>query len=140
MVTREARVHVPAPPADVFAFLSSVSNVPLFAPGIEEATLVGGVHRLQGASLGLRTRGGRELRAQVTHFKQDESWTVVDERATVAQMQVEPAQGGTLLTATISGNWRAEQEPRIVDEWLHLMRELPAHCLRAEGMVAATNP
>lgn len=126
MATREARVLVHAPLSDVFAFLSSTSNVPLFAPGVEEATLLGGVHRLQGASLGLRTRNGRELRAQITHHKEDESWTVVDERSTVAQMQVEPVPGGTLVTATLSGNWRAEQEPRIVAEWLDLMRDLPA--------------
>lgn len=125
MVTREARVFVPAPPSEVFDLLSSISNVPLFAPGIEEATLLGGGQGLQGASVGLRTRSGRELRAQITHFHAHESWTVVDERSTVAQMQVEPAKGGTLVTATLHGNWRPEQEPRIVAEWERLMRELP---------------
>ena len=125
MATREARIVVPAPLPEVFDFLSSVSNVPLFAPGVEEATLVGGVHQLQGASLGLRTRSGRELRAQITHFKRDDSWTVVDERATVAQVQVEPHRDGTLVTATISGNWRPEQETRVLAEWDRIVRELP---------------
>lgn len=124
MPTREARVHVPAPLPEVFDFLSSPSNVPLFAPGIEEAVLVGGAQGLQGASLGLRTRSGRELRAQITHFHQDESWTVVDERATVMQVQVEPSRGGTTVIATIHGNWRPDQERRIVAEWDRLMREL----------------
>lgn len=125
MVTREARVVVPAEPSEVFDFLSSISNVPLFAPGIEEATLLGGAQGLQGASVGLRTRSGRELRAQVTHFHAHESWTVVDERSTVAQMQVEPAPGGTLVTATLRGTWSPQQEARIVAEWERLVRELP---------------
>jgi hypothetical protein len=126
MVTRETRVLVPGAPSDVFAFLSSVSNVPLFAPGIEEATLLRGAEGMQGASLGLRTRTGRELRAQITHFHAGESWTVVDERSTVAQIEVEDAPGGaTLVTATLHGNWRPEQERRIVAEWEKLLRELP---------------
>lgn len=127
MPTRESRVHVPAPLPEVFDFLSHPANVPLFAPGIEEATLVGGAQGLQGASLGLRTRHGRELRAQITHFKQDDSWTVVDERATVMQVQVEPARGGTMVVATLHGNWRPQQEERIAAEWDRLMRDLPAH-------------
>lgn len=127
MATRELRILVPAPLPEVFRFLSDASNVPLFAPGIEEATLVGGVNGLQGASLGLRTRSGRELRAQITHFHDDEGWTVVDERSTVAQMQVEDAPGGTLVTATLSGNWRPDQEKRTLAEWEDLVARLPAH-------------
>lgn len=126
MPTREARVLVPAPLPEVFDFLSNVSNVPLFAPGIEDAVLVGGVQGLQGASVGLRTRSGRELRAQITHFHEDESWTVVDERSSVLQMQVEPAKGGTLVTSTLSGNWRREQEHAVVAEWERLIADLPA--------------
>lgn len=125
MPTRETRVVIQAPLPAVFDFFSNVSNVPLFSPGIEEAVLLGGEQGLQGASIGLRTRSGRELRAQVTHFHQDDSWTVVDERSTVMQMQVEPARGGTLVTATISGNWRPAQEPVVVAEWERLMAELP---------------
>lgn len=127
MATRESRVLVPAPLPEVFRFLSDATNVPLFAPGIEEATLTGGVNGLQGASLGLRTRRGRELRAQVTHFHADEGWTVVDERATVAQMQVEAVEDGTLVTSTLSGNWRPDQEKRVLVEWDRKMAELPDH-------------
>lgn len=130
MATRETRVLVPAPLPDVFRFLSDASNVPLFAPGIEEATLLGGVNKLQGARLGLRTRSGRELRAQITHYHDDVGWTVVDERSTVAQMQVEEAPGGTLLTATLSGSWRPEQEKRILAEWERLVSDIPAHVRR----------
>lgn len=125
MPTREARVLVAAPLPEVFDFLSNVSNVPLFTPGVDDAVLVGGAQGLQGASVGLRTRSGRELRAQVTHFHQDDSWTVVDERSSVMQMQVEPAKGGTLVTSTISGNWRPEQERAVVAEWERLVAELP---------------
>ena len=134
MPTREARVIVPAPLPEVFDFLSNVSNVPLFAPGIDEAVLVGGAQGLQGASVGLRTRGGRELRAQVTHFHQDESWTVVDERSSVMQVQVEHARNGTLVTATLSANWRPAQEARLVAEWDRLMAELP---MRASSPMVA---
>lgn len=126
MPTREARVLIPAPLPEVFDFLSNVSNVPLFAPGIEDAVLVGGAQGLQGASVGLRTRSGRELRAQITHFHQDDSWTVVDERSSVMQMQVEPAKGGTLVTSTLSGNWRPDQERGVVAEWERLVADLPA--------------
>ncbi|HET6404658.1 MAG TPA: hypothetical protein VFH78_08420 [Candidatus Thermoplasmatota archaeon] len=125
MPTRECRVLVPAHLPEVFDFLSSVSNVPLFAPGIDDAVLVGGAQGLQGASLGLRTRRGRELRAQITHFHQDESWTVVDERSTVLQMQVEAVAGGTLVTSTLSGSWRPEREKGVVAEWERLIAELP---------------
>lgn len=125
MATRETRVLVPAPLPEVFRFLSDAANVPLFAPGIDEAHLVGGVNGLQGAHLGLRTRSGRELRAQVTHYHPDVGWTVVDERSTVAQMQVEEAPGGTLVTATLSGNWRPEQEKRVLAAWERLLAELP---------------
>ena len=124
MSTRETRVLVPAPLHEVFQFLSDAANVPLFAPGIEEAHLLGGVNGLQGAHLGMRTRSGRELRAQITHFHDDEGWTVVDERGTVSQMQVEPAPGGTLLTATLAGNWRPEQEKRLAAEWEGKLAEL----------------
>lgn len=125
MSSRETRVLVQAPLPEVFAFLSSISNVPLFTPGVDDAVLVGGAQGLQGASLGLRTRSGRELRAQVTHFKEDDSWTVVDERSTVLQMQVEPARGGTLVTSILSGSWRASDEARIMGEWERLVSELP---------------
>lgn len=131
MSAREARIHLHAPLPEVFRFLSDAANVPLFAPGIEEAQLVGGVANLQGARLGLRTRGGRELRAQITHYHDDEGWTVVDERGTVSQMQVEHAEGGTLLTATISGNWRPEQEKRVLAEWEGKLAELPARLGRS---------
>ena len=125
MAVRESRVLVPAPLPEVFRFLSDAANVPLFAPGVDEATLTGGVNGIQGALLGLRTHSGRELRAQVTHFHEDVGWTVVDERATVAQMQVEPAEGGTLVTATLAGNWRPDQEKRVVAEWERKLSELP---------------
>lgn len=125
MPTHEARVFVAAPLPEVFDFLSNVANVPLFAPGIDDAVLVGGAQGLQGASVGLRTRAGRELRAQITHFHQDESWTVVDERSTVLQVQVEPERGGTMVVAQLSGNWRPIQERTVVAEWEKLMQELP---------------
>jgi len=134
MPTHEMRVVVPAPLPEVFDFLSSVSNVPLFAPGIDEAVLLGGAQGLQGASLGLRTRSGRELRAQITHFHADASWTVVDERSTVLQVQVEPSRGGTLVVSTLTGSWRPDQAARVVSEWERLMRELPA---RVAGVAVA---
>jgi len=124
MTSRETRVLVQAPLPDVFHFLSSASNVPLFAPGIEEAHLLGGEDRLQGAWLGLRTRSGQELRAQITHYHEDEGWTVVDERNTVSQIQVEPAKGGTLVTATLSGSWGADDEKRIFAEWERKLADL----------------
>lgn len=127
MDSRETRVHVAAPPREVLQFLSDAAHVPLFAPGIEEAVLLGGVNGLEGAHLGLRTRGGRELRAQITQYGED-GWTVVDERNTVAQMQVEAADdGGTLVTATLAGTWRPEQEKRVVAEWERKIADLPAH-------------
>lgn len=130
MSSRETRVHLPAPPSEVLQFLSEAANVPLFAPGIEEAVLLGGVNGLQGASLGLRTRGGRELRAQITAYGED-GWTVVDERNTVAQMQVEPAHDeGTLLVATLAGTWPPEQEKRVLAEWERNLAELPQRFLR----------
>lgn len=124
MVVHERTLLLPARVQDAFAFLSNTSNVPLFAPGIDEATLLGGEDRLQGAWLGLRTRSGRELRAQVTHYHEDEQWTVVDERNTISQMQVEPHPRGTLLTASLSGRWSPEQEKRVVAEWERKLAEL----------------
>lgn len=124
MASRETRVLVPAPVGEVFGFLSSASNVPLFAPGIEEANLLGGQDHLLGAWLGLRTHSGRELRAQITHYHEDEGWTVVDERNTVSQIQVEPAPGGTLVTATLSGTWRPATEKRVFAEWERKLADL----------------
>ena len=123
----EHRMHVRAPSDQVFAFLSRPENVPLFAPGIEEAVLSGGVASLQGASLGLRTRSGRELRAQVTHYHENENWTVVDELSTVAQVQVEEEDGGTRLTATLSGSWSPERANAIRSEWERKLADLPRH-------------
>jgi hypothetical protein len=127
MTSREQRVLIPAPIGAVFDFLSSASNVPLFAPGIDEAHLLGGQDHLQGASLGLRTRSGRELRAQITHYHENEGWTVVDERSTVSQIQVEPTKGGTLVTATLSGQWKPADERRIFAEWERKLADLPAN-------------
>lgn len=124
MTTRETRVHLRASPEDVFQFLSSTAHVPLFAPGIEEAHLLGGEDRLQGAWLGLRTRSGRELRAQVTHYHENERWTVVDELHTSAQMEVEAERGGTLLTATLSGSWRPADEKQVYAEWERKLRDI----------------
>ena len=124
MALFEQRVLVRAPVDEVFSFLSRPENVPMFAPGIEEASLSGGVADLQGASLALRTRSGRELRAQVTHYQPGVGWTVVDERATVSQVQVEAAEGGTLVTATLTGNWRPEQEKAVRGEWDRKLGEL----------------
>jgi Polyketide cyclase / dehydrase and lipid transport len=132
MPSRETRVLVPAPLGEVFDFLSSASNVPLFAPGIDEAHLLGGQDHLQGAWLGLRTHSGRELRAQITHFHDRGGWTVVDERNTVSQIQVEPAPGGTLVTATLSGTWRPAAEKRVFAEWERKLADL-----RAQLAVAA---
>lgn len=131
MVAVEQRVRVRAPFEEVFAFLSRPENVPLFAAGIDDAVLMGGAAGFQGASLGLRTRSGRELRAQITHYHENEGWTVVDERASVSQMQVEPTDdGGTLVTATLTGNWRPDQAKRVVDEWERKLAELPARLER----------
>lgn len=127
MALFEQRVLVRAPVEDVFSFLSRPENVPLFAPGIEDASLSGGVANLQGASLALRTRSGRELRAQITHYHENVGWTVVDERATVSQVQVEPAEEGTLLTATLTGNWRPDQEKAVRGEWDRKLGELARH-------------
>lgn len=127
MRSHERRVVVPAPPEEVFAFLASAPNVPLFAPGVEEATLLSGAEGLQGARLGLRTRAGRELPAQVTHFHANEAWTVVDARGTVSQMQVEPGDAGTVVTATLAGSWRPDQERRLVAEWDAKLRDLERH-------------
>jgi hypothetical protein len=127
MASRETRVLVPAPVGEVFDFLSSASNVPLFAPGIDEAHLLGGQDHLQGASLGLRTRSGRELRAQITHFHDNEGWTVVDERNTVSQIQVEAAPKGTWVTATLSGHWAAGTEARVFAEWERKLADIRQH-------------
>lgn len=127
MTSRETRVHINAEPDEVFRFLSQTSNVPLFAPGIEEAHLVGGEEGLQGAWLGLRTRSGRELRAQITHYHDNESWTVVDERDTVSQIQVEHEPQGTRLTATLAGHWKPEHEKRVLAEWDRKVHDIAAH-------------
>lgn len=124
MPTRESRILIPAAPDKVVAILSRASSVPLFVAGVEESTLVSGADGAQGARLGLRTRDGRELRAQLTHAHEAD-WTLVDERATVAQIQVEHAPGGALVTASLAGAWRPEQERRIVAEWERKVRDLP---------------
>lgn len=126
MPTFEQRIHIRARPADVFAFLTRPENVPLFAPGIDEAVLAGGSAGLQGSSLGLRTRSGRELRAQITHFHENEGWRVVDEHGTVAHVQVEPDErDGTLLTATLAGSWNPATAAAVQAEWEQKLGELP---------------
>lgn len=112
----ENRVEIPAPVDEVFRFLSSVENVPAFAPGIEEAVLAGGEHGLEGSRLSLTTRSGRHIAAQITWFQAGRGWTVVDERETMNGWELEDVGGRTLATNYIRGDWPDHVADRIEAE------------------------
>jgi len=117
MTTEEHDIFLPVPVTEAFDYLVNPKTMAALAPGIDEATMIGGDTEANGMTLGLRTRSGRELRAQVTQWWDDDSWTAVDENDTVLRVQLEAAGTGTLVHATLAGNWSAHDAPRIAADF-----------------------
>ena len=102
-VRAELTIEIARTPQDVFAYLTDVSNLPLWQAGVKSATLRNGLVEESRSLL------GRQLRTSLEIVEQDEP-RVFTLRALdspvpfTVRHELEPANGGTRLTVTAEGN------------------------------------
>jgi carbon monoxide dehydrogenase subunit G len=102
-VRAELTIEIARTPADVFSYLTDVSNLPAWQGGVKSATLRDG--RVEES----RSLLGRELHTTLEIVEQDEP-RVFTLRALdspvpfTVRHELEPADGGTRLTVTAEGD------------------------------------
>ncbi len=102
-VRAELTIEIARTPQDVFAYLTDVSNLPLWQAGVKSATLRNGLVEESRSLL------GRQLKTSLEIVEQDEP-RVFTLRALdspvpfTVRHELEPANGGTRLTVTAEGN------------------------------------
>lgn len=99
----ELTIEIARTPADVFAYLTDVSNLPAWQSGVKSATLLDG--RVEES----RSLLGRELQTSLEIIEREEPH-VFTLRALngpvpfTVRHELEPADGGTRLTVTAEGD------------------------------------
>lgn len=113
----ETQLAIHAPPERVFEEITHPENIPLYAPGIEEA------HQrpppepdAAGNLLDLITRSGDRLQGQILDRKANKAWAVEDENGTVARWALEESDEGTLATFVLEGEFDEETERELRSE------------------------
>lgn len=102
-VRAELTIEIARTPEEVFAYLTEVSNLPLWQAGVKSATLRNGLVEESRSLL------GRQLKTSLEIVEQDEP-RVFTLRALdspvpfTVRHELEPANGGTRLTVTAEGN------------------------------------
>lgn len=102
-VRAELTIEIARTPQDVFAYLTDVSNLPLWQAGVKSATLRNGLVEESRSLL------GRQLKTSLEIVEQDEP-RVFTLRALdspvpfTVRHELEHANGGTRLTVTAEGN------------------------------------
>lgn len=113
----ETQLAIHAPPDRVFEEITHPENIPLYAPGIEEA------HQrppeapdAAGNLLDLITRSGDRMQGQILDRQANRSWAVEDENGTVARWSLEETDDGTVATFVLEGDFDPDTERELRSE------------------------
>lgn len=113
----ETQLAIHAPIDDVFDAITHPENIPLYAPGIEEAHQQGpAAPEAAGNLLDLVTRSGRHLNGEIVDREPNRAYAVEDENGTVARWALEESQDGVVATYTLEGDFDHEEEKRLRSE------------------------
>lgn len=113
----ETQLAIHADPDRVFEEITHPENIPLYAPGIEEA------HQrppkapdAAGNLLDLITRSGQQMEGEIVDRKANRAWAVEDENGTIARWRLEEGEEGTLATFVLEGDFDPETERELRSE------------------------
>lgn len=111
-IETQLAIHAPLP--NVFDAITHPENIPLYAPGIEEAHERRPQHpEAEGNLLDLVTRSGRRMDGRIVDRQPPKSWAVEDENGTVARWALEEAPDGVRATYALEGEFEPEQEQEL---------------------------
>jgi uncharacterized protein YndB with AHSA1/START domain len=113
----ETQLAIHAPPDRVFEEITHPENIPLFAPGIDEA-------HTRGASapdaatnmLDLVTRSGRHMNGRIVEEAENEEVVIEDENGTVVRWGLQETEEGTMATFVLEGEFDPETERELRSE------------------------
>ncbi len=113
----ETQLAIHAAPDLVFEEITHPENIPLYAPGIEEAhQRPPQAPEAAGNLLDLITRSGQRMEGQILDRQAPRAWAVEDENGTIARWSLEEGEDGTLATFVLEGDFEPEQERELRSE------------------------
>lgn len=113
----ETQLAIHAPPERVFEEITHPENIPLFAPGIDEARPRGGQAPDAATNmLDLVTRSGHHLDGRIVERTENEQLVIEDENGTVARWGLEESDEGTMATFVLEGDFDPETERELRSE------------------------
>lgn len=111
MARIETELAIHAPLEDVFEAITHPENIPLYAPGIEEARQRGPpTPDAAGNLLDLVTRSGDRLAGRIVDRQPQRSWAVEDENGTVARWALEEDDDGVLARFVLEGTFEEDED------------------------------
>ncbi len=111
MARIETELAIHAPLEDVFEAITHPENIPLYAPGIEEAYQRGpSTPEAAGNLLDLVTRSGDRLAGRIVDRQPERSWVIEDENGTVARWALEKSEEGVLARFVLEGAFEEREE------------------------------
>lgn len=116
MTRIETRLPIHVPVEQVFATISHIENIPLYAPGIREASGEGELPQAVDGLLDLVTRSGRHLHGKVIDAAPDRVWSIRDENGTTSRWELEKIRAGTFATHVLEGDFPPEREAELRSE------------------------
>lgn len=130
----ETQLAIHAPVEDVFDAITHPENIPLYAPGIQEAHQEGPqAPEAAGNLLDLVTRSGRHMEGRIVDREPNKGWAIEDENGTVARWALEGTPDGCIATYTLEGDFEPEQEQRIRSEMRAKIARLVLDLEEAKG-------
>lgn len=113
----ETQLAIQAPIDNVFEAITHPENIPLYAPGIEEARQEAPeAPEAAGNLLDLVTRSGRHMQGKIVDREANRGWTLEDENGTVARWALEETPEGVLATYVLEGDFEPAEEKRLRSE------------------------
>ncbi len=114
-IETQLAIHAPLP--HVYEAITHIENIPLYAPGIDEATeLSAKAPDAAAGLLDLVTRSGRHIEGRVVEHEPNRTWVLQDENGTVARWGLEETREGTLATYILEGEFDPAQERALRSE------------------------
>lgn len=113
----ENEIRFSESPRIVYKHLANPHNIPLFAPGIRDATITGWVPDGVGTRVSLKTRGNHRREAYVTEESERKFIAIQDDHGTLNEWELRRApDGGTVAVNRIIGTFTPDRATRLRSE------------------------
>lgn len=116
MTRIETTLPIHAPLEVIYQAISHAENIPLYAPGIQEASSRSPVEHLTESFLDLVTSSGRHLNGEVLVAEENRAFAIRDENGTIASWDLTPDADGTVASYALEGDFTDEQIPMLRSE------------------------